>query len=680
MQNIKFNHMDLKVNWEKGCITALKCFGINLTESELPLFRIRLMNEEGQFFCCSAFDAKKCDVQGDSVRYSEFPYDIQVSVKMNDLSCCSISVENHTDMLIEWVDFPVISLKPLKENGGNASVLIPYNEGALVEDAVSRQDSWFPDCMPEYPSSGSYSVFPNMICSQFMCYLFEGKGFYLGAHDKDRGVKGVHFHPINNGIEMYFKIYCGKDFKESYPLDFPILMQGFEGDWHDGADIYKAWFEENLPEDVKKIRENDNLPEWYEESPLVITYPVRGVHDMDKMEPNALFPYSNALPLIDEIGEKVKSKLMVLLMHWEGTAPWAPPYVWPPYGGEEMFHSFADALHERGHSLGVYCSGFGYTLQSNLIDSYNNANKIEKDNLYEAMCASPSGKVERSNICTAQRSGYDLCLGAEKAQKILDEAYTPLFESKVDYVQILDQNHGGGQYFCYSREHNHAPAPGKWMIAEMCKILKGWRAKEGRKLFGCESAAAEPFIGNLSFSDNRYELNWHVGKPIELYSYLYHEYVRNFMGNQVCCGLNHTEDTLCLRLAYSFAAGDCMTLVATPDGQFMSNWGNHDFSIMPNRENVLQFVANMQRFYRAEAKPYLYCSKMVKPKEYTCGYSKYTTESGKVLDIENVFSTAWEADGKRVQIFVNHTAQKQIVEYAGKTIVVEALGAVMEYL
>ena len=73
-----------------------------------------------------------------------------------------------------------------------------------------------------------------------------------------------------------------------------------------------------------------------------------------------------------------------------------------------------------------------------------------------------------------------------------------------------------------------------------------------------------------------------------------------------------------------------------------------------------------------------YCGKMIKPHEYKCEYSQYSTEKGKVLDIENVFSTAWEADGKRVQIFVNHTAQKQTIEFAGKTIVIEALDAVME--
>ena len=672
----------LRADLEAGCVTSLQCGGTELVAEKAPLFRLRLMDSTGAFFVTDAFAASRCAAEGGQAVYSGFPYDIEVTVQVEDgdSPMWRIAVKNRTDMLVEWVDFPVVTLKPLTKNGGNAKALLPYNEGLLVDDAVKRQESVFCDCVPEYPSQGSYCLFPNMMCSQFLCYLFDGKGIYMGAHDEERGPKGIHLHPEGAGVSLYFKLYCGGNFGADYASGFPVVWRGFRGDWQDGAELYRTWFQEHLPPEVRKVEENDTLPAWYRQSPLIISYPVRGIHDMDRMEPNALFPYRNALPLVDEIAARTESPLMVLLMHWEGSAPWAPPYVWPPYGGQEEFDAFADALHDRGHTLGVYCSGFGYTLQSNLIEEYNMAKAYQERGLEGAMCASPAGETELSRICTAQRSGYDLCLGSALAQEVLDEAYAPLFKSKADYVQILDQNHGGGQYFCYSRRHAHPPAPGSWMTREMRALLKKWRAQGGKRLFGCESAAAEPFIGSLLFSDSRYELNWHTGEPVPLFSYLYHEYLRNFMGNQVSCGLSAQEDTLRLRMAYSFAAGDCMTLVLTPDGRFMSHWGNHDFSVMPDREKALDFAANMQRFYREQAMPYLYGGRMVKPLSYECGVREYPTVfSGPAL-APDCISTAWEYAGARVQIFVNHTDREQRVVFQGETLDIPPLQAVMRRL
>ena len=138
---------------------------------------------------------------------------------------------------------------------------------------------------------------------------------------------------------------------------------------------------------------------------------------MDDMRPNGFFPYINALPYIEEIAEATQARILALLMHWEGTAPWAPPYVWPPYGGEQAFNELRDALHRQGHLLGVYCSGFGWTYQSNLTD-YNRIDEWNSGAVKEAMCAGPDGQIAISNICTGQRSGYDLCPASEKAREI----------------------------------------------------------------------------------------------------------------------------------------------------------------------------------------------------------------------------------------------------------------------
>lgn len=656
---------DLKLSAEK---TPLFTFGLRLADGE----QVRL-NPVAHFHFTGVCEKK--------LAYVNDEYDLRVLLTLEQTEGSidwRVSVQNGSDVLIEWVELGSLILPPLRKNGGIGRVLYPYNEGALVDDAFRREASWFPPREPSYPSNGSYPVFPNMLCSQFMCYLFEGHGLYLGAHDPTRGVKYIDFHSCPSGIEMIFRIYTGIDFGDSYCTDFPIRWEFFEGDWQSGAEIYRRFFENNLPLGAKKTIENERLPQWYGDAPLIVAYPVRGVHDMDEMKPNRLFPYCNALPHLDDIAEQTGARLMALLMHWEGTAPWAPPYVMPPYGGAEAMNEFRDALHARGHLLGVYCSGFGYTLQSNLIESY--ALHPTSEDVEAAMCTGYDQKVAISNICTGQRKGYDICPASTRGAEILEEAYRPLFESGIDYAQILDQNHGGGQYFCHSRRHGHPAAPGAWMTKNMQKMLGKWNQMAPQMLFGCESAAAEPFIGNLGFSDNRFELNYRIGVPVPLYSFLYHEYLRNFMGNQVCAPFHNAPKALNMRLSYSFAAGDSMTLIMGQDGEFLSAWGQRDFSNLPCREDALCLIRNLTAFYQTEGKKYLLAGRMCVGEEIACEEISYPMDDGATLTVPAVFSNVWEADGERARILVNHTGHDVLCQSTHGEVSVPAFSAVLQKL
>lgn len=692
MYTLRLSGMTLSVSFEEARIRSLVLGDRERVVMHTPLFRLRLRDRAGEPLLFSAYDAFTCTETADGAVYTDFENDtaeisgISVRISLseeNGKAAWRASVEVKNDeYFVEWIDFPLVTLPALSDNnarGDGGRMLLPYNEGVLVTDAVTRQMTDFRHWDPEYPSLGCYSLFPNMISSQMMAYLWEDVGLYVGAHDAGRAVKAVDFYGDEEGTALVIRLFCGVDFGEDFVMDYPILWAAIDGRWESAADIYRDWFEASLPPRVRRIKDNEALPAWYEDNPLVVSYPVRGIHDMDEMKPNALFPYTNALPLLDKLRQATDSRLLVLLMHWEGTAPWAPPYVWPPFGGVENFNEFKNALHDKGDLLGVYCSGFGYTIQSNLIGDYNKQAEYERRDLVKGMCAGPDGKVAISKICTGQRSGYDICPASEVGHELLSEAYAPLFESGLDYAQILDQNHGGGQYFCYSRDHGHAPAPGGWMTEHMQSMLGEWNDKASGMLFGCESAAAEPFIGNLQFSDNRFELNYFIGQPVPLYAYLYHEYVRNFMGNQVSCHLRTEVDTLRYRMAYAFSIGDCMTLVLSPNGDLMNNWGTRDFINVPDKEKTLRMVANLTRFYLDEAKPYLYAGRMVPSPTVICDWISYERNFiDKPITLPAVLSSAWEAeDGGRVTVLVNPHDEDMLCQVDGRDVTVPALNAVL---
>ena len=654
---IKTDALSLGLTDDLTRIGNVSLYGRKMAGNSAPLFSVRLRDENG---APVIFDAAGADVSaeyGANAAVLTYRFDsltVTVTLRGGDRIVWNLAVKNNSDLAVEYIDFPSLSVEgKLRRNGGDGAVVSMYNEGLLVEDG--RLKTGMTD--PEFPSQGGYMMFPYMVSAQFMLYLSGRAGLYLGVHDASRAPKGLDFKCSDEGTDFRVRMFMGGEFGGNVKTP-DVVWKGFEGGWQDGADIYREWLGRSFK--TKPISETD-LPDWYRnDMPLVLTYPVRGIHDMDKMDPNRLFPYENVLPLVDEFAKRTNSRVMVLLMHWEGTAPWAPPFVWPPYGGADMFDEFMKKLHESGNLLGVYCSGLGFTEQSNLIASYNNEKLIADRNLKKGFCAAPDQSVPHSRICTGQRSGYDVCPASETGREILDEALDPLLRSGVDYIQALDQNHGGGMYFCYSKEHGHPPVPGGWMTKASKELLDGWKEKCPETLLGCESAAAEPYIEELRLSDNRYELCYTYGRPIPVYAYLYHPYLKNFMGNQVSCPLAYSTELCELRLAYSFLAGDLLTLVLNDEGEIMFHWGMRDFSKTPDRDELIGFIASLQSWHRVY--PDIFRDAlMVKPLGFDCEETVLEKRWGESVCESKVLTTAWKHGDKTVQFLVNWTHEPQTI-------------------
>ena len=648
-------------DFERGEVQSIVKDGYSISEGSAPIFSVKLRKKSGESYVVNATECTFLSYQNNSASYSSAYFEAQVCFQpQGDALRCRIQLQNKTQDLLEWVELLPFTVpeKLLDEVGGRGEIIYPYNEGCRVTNMAFREGMPFRYTEPEYPSKGSYSIFPNMIFAQFIAYVDNGVGIYLGMHDEERTTKHVDFCYYQGKIKVFMRTFCNVNYGQDYAMPFDVVLQVFNGSWHTAADIYYGWFKDNLPAGLKKIKDNSDLPNWYHEYPLVVAYPIRGKIDTD-LSPNGMYPYANALPFLEEVASATGSKVMALLMHWEGTAPWAPPYYWPPVGGVEEFSSFVNTLHSKDMLIGLYCSGMGWTLQSNIDKTYSGEEKYRQLQMADSVCTNSDGSIE-SNICLAQREGVDLCPACDKAKDILKTEYDAICQSGIDYLQALDQNHGGNSYFCYSDKHNHVPAPGKWQQIETNKMLSS--IEKNGVVFGCESAAAEPFLAQLAFSDNRFELNHYVGEPIPVYAYIYHEYVNNFMGNQICAFLEKQDNNFTYRLAYSFAAGDMLTLVTNGENTLLHSWCDYVEPVEKrvDKESTFAFIKTLNAWRKGEAGRFLHYGKMIAPTPIDCEkqsfllgdfVNKFTTSA--------LLSSAYEIEGKKVQFLVNYN-QKPI--------------------
>ena len=581
-----------------------------------------------------------------------------------------ISIKNNTDLIIESVCFPILRIPcKLVGDGGCDTVFWPSLEGTLIERA-NYDNKYYTDAALKF-GGGYTGLAPAGVSMQFMALYSAEDGLYFATHDKDCNFKDFeYFFEKDDTVRFECRHFVGgcKD----YDMPYPVVIREFKGDWQDAADIYRNWLYSSGMDLPKKVYERTDIPKWIYDSPVLMIYPVRGGTDKDcdkDMSENCYYPYSNILPVVDKYSECFGSKIMALMMHWEGSAPWSNPYIWPPHGDVSDFEYTVKELHKKGNLIGLYASGLGITTKSVKDTSYDIADRYVGENWCEATCRDSKGEEIPVTELSFVRSGFEVCPYCEKTVDVTVNEALKIANADVDYFQAFDQNIGGMSHFCWSREHGHPFAPGKWTVDSMIELFK--RIKEGienagkNMLIGCELAAAEPFMKYLTCNDLRWFITLRQGRPVPAYNYVYHEYVCNFMGNQ-----NELEkttrfaaapDNLLYRTAYSFLAGDILSITLGDGGNISWGWNAPFYGDFPESEFLSDFIKSANCWRRSFAKKYLFFGKLLKTKPARVNKSTaFVLKSGYEIKDSVILNRRFEAqDGSVAEFFVNRTFTEQ---------------------
>ena len=548
-------------------------------------------------------------------------------------------------MLLEWFDGPRVCISP------DRKLFWPEWDGIEVTKYNSRPYQVI-GYRERFSPSFSSPLYPGLAQMQFMAAYKAGRGLYFSAVDSGHTPKAVNWEQIDDKtVRLTLQTFCGDLDKDgAWRPNFHYLLRPYDGGWMEACEIYRDWVR-TLPDFQKK----PNRPKWMYDSPVNLIYPVRGYgRDAGRdMKPNRMFPYVNAMPVVEKYGKALDSRIMALLMHWEGTAPWAPPYVWPPFGGEEELAKFRDALHARGDLLGVYCSGTAWTQISAIVPSYSLEQRFEDEHLGRHMMRGPKGQIT-ATICNgfdSQKLGYDMCLAEDWCVgEILAEA-AKLSRFGIDYSQFFDQNMGGGWLLCYAKHHKHPPIPGAWATDAMIALQKRLVEAEGASgmVFGCEQTAATPYVPTLPYSDVRAMPGlMYFGRPVPGSAFVFHEWMCNFTGNM--CGMKKRMDAF-WRWMTGFHNGDMFSLVLNDSGEAVCGWPSLWNEPFPERDRLIPVVKELNAI-RKRHPSFLLEGKMIRPfvscESRTAEVDYKGWESGKVETTE-VLTSFWEnARGERI--------------------------------
>ncbi|MBO4433505.1 MAG: hypothetical protein J5852_08240 [Clostridia bacterium] len=580
-----------------------------------------------------------------------------------------LSVDNNTDLIIESVKFPILKIPcKLKGDGGNDTIFWPSLEGTLVEH--TNDNKYYSNAVERF-GGGYTGLAPAGVSMQFMAIYSDMGGLYFGAHDKDCNFKDFEYYFEGNGTVRFECTHFTGGCK-SYLMPYPFILREFKGDWQDAAEIYRNWLYDSGMALPKKLKERKDLPGWVYDSPVFMIYPVRGNTDKDcdkDMAENCYYPYSNILPIADMYAKSFESRVMALMMHWEGSAPWSNPYVWPPHGDLGDFERTVRELHRNNNLIGLYASGIGITTKSVKDSSYDITDRYINENWSEATCRDSKGEEIKVTELSFVREGFEVCPYCEKTVDVTIDEAVKIAKADVDYFQAFDQNIGGMAHFCWSKEHGHPASPGRWITDSMIKMLEGIRSginKAGKNmLIGCELAACEPLMEYLICNDLRWFITLRQGRPVPAYNYIYHEYVCNFSGNQneleKTTDFGAAPDNLLYRTAYSFLAGDILSITLGEGGRI--NWGwNAPFSDdFPESEHLTEFIKSANKWRRSFAKKYLVFGKLLKTAPANCKESvAFVTKKSGVINDRVILNRRFLADdGSVAEFFVNRTFKEQ---------------------
>ena len=446
-----------------------------------------------------------------------FDISIEITVFIPDNSGkleFNAKVINNSGFDVESFCFPVLGSIYLGDTYKDDTLVYPFNAGMKFHNPVDyfakkpKTIFWrwqeyrycynLEGCCGYKNSDSLYSyssLYSGALSMAWLDLYDEHGGIYFGMHERNGicRLKAETLGPDSPG--MMFSIEKTIESKENFSLN-NIVIALHEGDWHDGADIYRQ-----AHNDIKTEK-----PSWWKDSVSLVAH-----YDFKYQNGGIVHHFKDIPSIVDQAKSLNTDHILISGWHTDGFDNGFPEY-------------FADKDLGTEKEL---AEGLNYAARNNIKVSFYINSRIAnrkfvhlKEFIDSNVVVRHDGSQEIESYGDKSLSFATMCAGSEDWQNRIIEAIQYVVDLGATGV-YLDQLGMAAPRTCHNPEHNH-PVDG-WCdgYRDVIKQARSIRAKNGDKISiiieGCSDIYNDLVSGSLVSTF----MTLHTGAFPELYRYTF---------------------------------------------------------------------------------------------------------------------------------------------------------------